>query len=153
VICVRGSASADDLTKCEQNLVKALAFNKGQAPMASEDPNHPYSPAFRVDDLAFVSGALPMTNSGLVGGRATALDAALETLAARLATVNMTLADVIKLTYFVTDITLRDEANKQLIERFSHPRPARTFVEVTRLPYGANVEIDAVAHRAATRVR
>jgi 2-iminobutanoate/2-iminopropanoate deaminase len=118
---------------------------------ASEDPNHPYSPAFIVDGLAFVSGALPTTSDGsLVGGRATALDAALETLASRLATVNLTLADIIKLTYFVTDITLRDEANQQLIRRFSHPRPARSFVEVSRLPYGAIVEIDAVAHQKAT---
>jgi 2-iminobutanoate/2-iminopropanoate deaminase len=77
------------------------------------------------------------------------LDAALKNLAARLATVNLTLADVVKLTYFVTDITLRDEANQQLIEHFAHPRPARTFVEVSRLPYGASVEIDAIAHRKA----
>ncbi len=125
---------------------------KDQVAKVPEDADHPYSPAFVVDDLAFVSGALPMTSSGtLVGGRATALDAALETLATRLASVNMTLADVVKLTYFVTDITLRDEANAQLIKRFSHPRPARTFVEVSRLPYEANVEIDAVAHRRARR--
>jgi 2-iminobutanoate/2-iminopropanoate deaminase len=91
-----------------------------------------------------------MAGSGtLVGGRATALEAALATLATRLASVNMTLADVEKLTYFVTDITLRDEANAQLIKCFSHPRPARTFVEVSHLPYGANVEIDAVVHRRA----
>ena len=115
-----------------------------------EDSAHPYSPAFIVDDLAFVSGALPTASDGsLVEGRGAALNAALKTLASRLATVNMTLAHVVKLTYFVTDITLRDEANEQLIEHFAHPRPARTFVEVTRLPYGANVEIDAVAHRRA----
>jgi enamine deaminase RidA (YjgF/YER057c/UK114 family) len=116
------------------------------------DPAHPYSPAFIIDDLAFVSGALPTTRDGVVvGGREAALEAALETLAVRLASVNLTLADVVKLTYFVTDITLRDEANMQLIKHFSDPRPARTFVEVTRLPYGATVEIDAVAHRKARR--
>jgi 2-iminobutanoate/2-iminopropanoate deaminase len=121
-----------------------------QSAVASEDPAHPYSAAVMVGDLAFVSGALPTTSEGsFVGDRAAVLDAALETLAARLATVNLTLADVVKLTYFVTDITLRDEANQQLIKHFSHPRPARTFVEVSRLPYGASVEIDAVAHRRA----
>lgn len=91
-----------------------------------------------------------MTVDGsIVEGREAALEAALETLARRLATVNLTLADVVKLTYFVTDITLREEANQQLIEHFAHPRPARSFVEVSRLPYGATVEIDAVAHRRA----
>ncbi|VIO72935.1 RutC family protein [Bradyrhizobium ivorense] len=79
------------------------------------------------------------------------MEAALETLAFRLAAVNLTLSDVVKLTYFVTDITLRDEANQQLIKHFAHPRPARTFVEVSCLPYGATVEIDAVAHRKARR--
>jgi 2-iminobutanoate/2-iminopropanoate deaminase len=122
---------------------------KQQSTPASEDPAHPYSPAFIVDDLAFVSGALPTRDGAVVGGRETALEAALETLSVRLATVNLTLADVVKLTYFVTDITLRDEANQQLIKHFALPRPARTFVEVTRLPYGATVEIDAVAHRKA----
>jgi enamine deaminase RidA (YjgF/YER057c/UK114 family) len=121
-----------------------------QPSATSEDQAHPYSPAFIVDGLAFVSGALPIASDGsLVGGRATALDAALETLAIRLATVHLTLVDVVKLTYFVTDITLRDEANQQLIKHFSHPRPARSFVEVSRLPYGASVEIEAVAHRRA----
>jgi len=121
-----------------------------QLTSAPEDTSHPYSPAFVVDDLAFVSGALPTTVDGsIVEGREAALEAALETLARRLATVNLTLADVVKLTYFVTDITLREEANQQLIEHFAHPRPARSFVEVSRLPYGATVEIDAVAHRRA----
>jgi 2-iminobutanoate/2-iminopropanoate deaminase len=123
-----------------------------QSVAASEDPAHPYSAAFIVDDLAFVSGALPTASDGsVVGGRAAALDAALQTLAARLATVGLALTDVVKLTYFVTDITLRDEANVQLIKHFAQPRPARSFVEVSRLPYGANVEIDAVAHRRARR--
>jgi 2-iminobutanoate/2-iminopropanoate deaminase len=123
----------------------------GHQPTAtSEDPAHPCSPAFIVDGLAFVSGALPIASDGsLVGGRATVLDAALEALAVRLATVHLTLVDVVKLTYFVTDITLRDEANQQLIKHFSHARPARSFVEVSRLPYGASVEIEAVAHRRA----
>ena len=121
-----------------------------QLTSAPEDTSHPYSPAFVVDDLAFVSGALPTTVDGsIVEGREAALEAALETLARRLAIVNLTLADVVKLTYFVTDITLREEANQQLIEHFAHPRPARSFVEVSRLPYGATVEIDAIAHRRA----
>lgn len=117
-----------------------------------DNPDHPYSPAFMAGDFAFVSGALPNTGDSVVKGRREALDAALEMLSIRLATVNLTLADVVKLTYFVTDITMREEANSQLIERFNHPRPARSFVEVSRLPYAASVEIDAVAHRRITKL-
>lgn len=64
----------------------------------------------------------------------------------RLATAGGTLANVVKLTYFVTDVTLRDEANLQFERTFFHPRPARTFLEVSGLPYGATVEIDCIAH-------
>ncbi|WP_024794600.1 RidA family protein [Tomitella biformata] len=111
----------------------------------SADP-HPYSPAVAVGNLAFVSGALSIDSDGIaVPGRAEALDAAIDRMAERLATVGGTLADVAKLTYFVTDVTLREEANRQFERLFVHPRPARTFLEVNALPYGATVEIDAIA--------
>ena len=55
------------------------------------------------------------------------------------------LEDVVKATYYLTDITLRDEANAQFCEVWPAPRPARTVVEVSGLPYGSVVEIDVVA--------
>ena len=58
---------------------------------------------------------------------------------------NVMAADVVKLTYFVTDMALRDHANAQFIELWPEPRPARTVVGVDELPRGAVVEIDAVA--------
>jgi enamine deaminase RidA (YjgF/YER057c/UK114 family) len=63
----------------------------------------------------------------------------------RLATVGGELRDVVKLTYYVTDLSLREEANRQFERIFPEPRPARTFLEVSNLPYGAIAEIDAVA--------
>jgi len=112
-------------------------------------PAHPYSPARTVGDFVFVSGALSVDDSGTpVPGRREALDAAVDRLQERLATVGAGLSDVVKTTYFVTDVSLRDEANDQYHEIFRSPRPTRTFVEVSRLPYGATVEIEAVAHLA-----
>lgn len=114
--------------------------------MTDTDSNHPYSPAFRSGDLVFVSGALSVDREYQpVTGRHEAFAAALERMTERLATADATLADVVKLTYFVTDLSLREEANAQLLEVFSDPRPARTFAEVSALPYGATVEIDAIA--------
>lgn len=66
-------------------------------------------------------------------------------------TFGLDLADVVKTTYVVTDVTLRDEADDQFAEVFAEPRPARSFVEVSRLPYGATVEIEAVARWRAPR--
>ncbi|MGY1740304.1 MULTISPECIES: RidA family protein [unclassified Blastococcus] len=109
---------------------------------------HPYSPAFAVGDLAFVSGALSVDADGVaVPGRTEAIEAATARLSERLETVGMHLADVVKTTYFVTDLSLRAEANAHYQRVFAEPRPARSFVEVAGLPYGATVEIEAIAHR------
>lgn len=115
--------------------------------MATElDPSHPYSPALVSGDLVFVSGALSVDTDGrAVPGRYPALVAAFRVLEERLSSVGADLADVVKLTYYVDDVTLREEANEHFLELFDAPRPARTFVEVSRLPYGASVEVDAIA--------
>lgn len=111
-----------------------------------QDP-HPYSPAFAVGGFVFVSGALSIDADGVaVPGRSEALDAALDRMSERLATAGGRLENVVKLTYFVTDVSLREEANRQFERVFSAPRPARTFLEVSRLPYEATVEIDCIAH-------
>jgi enamine deaminase RidA (YjgF/YER057c/UK114 family) len=110
------------------------------------DPQHPYSSAVVANGLVFVSGSLPIGPDGAVveGGRA-AMDAAMAQLVERMATVGVGLEHVVKLTYFVTDIALRDFANEQYIELWPEPRPARTVVGVAQLPRDAVVEIDAVA--------
>jgi enamine deaminase RidA (YjgF/YER057c/UK114 family) len=116
----------------------------------ADEVEHPYSPAYEIDGIGYVSGALPVDDDGgIVGGRKTALDAALRKLEQRLATIGMSLREVVKVTYFVTDMALRDDANEQFVRAFRHPRPARSFVGVSSLPYGASVEIDAIAHRNA----
>lgn len=110
---------------------------------------HPYSPAYAAAGFGFVSGALSVDEHGhAVAGVEPALDAAIARLTERLATIDMSLADVVKTTYFVTDVTLRDAANRHYEKVFAAPRPARSFVEVAALPYGATVEIEAVAHVA-----
>lgn len=121
--------------------------SSGKSP-SDRDP-HPYSPAFAAGGFAFVSGALSIDTDGkAVQGRTEALDAAVARMTERLATVGGQLKNVVKLTYFVTDVSLREEANRQFERIFSHPRPARTFLEVSRLPYGATVEIDCIARLA-----
>ncbi|EFC82721.1 RidA family protein [Parafrankia sp. EUN1f] len=67
------------------------------------------------------------------------------------ATVGLGLEHVCKTTYYVTDVTLRDDANVHFIAAFAEPRPARTFVEVAALPYGCAVEVGAVATKQAQR--
>ncbi len=108
--------------------------------------DHPYSPAKRAGNHIYISGALSVDRDYQpVSGRTEAVTAALDRMRERLATEGGELKDVVKLTYFVTDVTLREEANQQFRDHFLEARPARTFVEVSGLPYGATVEIDAIA--------
>jgi enamine deaminase RidA (YjgF/YER057c/UK114 family) len=110
--------------------------------------DHPYSLAYERDGIVYVSGAVGVDeNHEPVLGDRECLDAAMDAVRRRLESLGLGLAAIAKASYFVTDVSLRDHANAQFVELFDNPRPARTFVEVAALPYGARVAIEAVAHR------
>ena len=110
--------------------------------------DHPYSLAYERDGVVYVSGAAAIdADHNPILGDAECLAAALDAVRTRLASVGLGLEHVVKTTYFVTDVALRDEANRQYVEAFPEPRPARTFVEVSGIPYGARVALEAIAHR------
>lgn len=113
---------------------------------------HPYTEAFDAGDYVFISGALSVDVDGTpVPGRQQSVDAALATLKRRLATAGIGLEHVVRTVYYTTDVSLRDEANTQFFNKFEEPRPARTFVAVSALPYGCQVEIEAVAAKRPVR--
>lgn len=110
--------------------------------------DHPYSLAYEKDGVVYVSGAAAIDEDhNPILGDSECLAAALDAVRRRLASVGLELEHVVKTTYFVTDVSLRDEANRQYVEAFPEPRPARTFVEVSAIPYGARVALEAIAHR------
>jgi enamine deaminase RidA (YjgF/YER057c/UK114 family) len=116
--------------------------------MSATDSDHPYSETAEAGDAVFVSGCLPVDEvDNLVEGRSAAIDAALATVGRRLGNAGLGLEDVVKLTYFVTDISDRELANQQYRDTWDEPRPARTMVQVVALPRGASVEIDAIARK------
>lgn len=110
---------------------------------------HPYSLAFEKNGIVYVSGATTIDYSTHqpVRGRREALDAALSEVEQRLNSVGLDLRHVAKVTYYLADLSLRTEANQQFEERFSVPRPARTVVAVSGIPYGGSAVIDVIAHR------
>ena len=55
------------------------------------------------------------------------------------------LADIIKMTVYLTDINLFPDLNNVLKEFFRNNKPARSTIEVSALPMGARVEIDAIS--------
>ncbi len=110
---------------------------------------HPYSFAFEKNGIVYISGAttIDYDTHQPIPGRREALDAALNEVERRLGTVGLNLSHVVKVTYYLIDIGLRTEANQQFEARFQHPRPARTVLGVSAIPYGGQAVIDVIAHR------
>lgn len=114
-----------------------------------ESESHPYSEV-RMSEagIAYVSGVLPYDDDGVVEqDKERAPAVALAVLSGRLEAAGLTLREVMKATVFVTDIAMREEVNRVFRASFNSPMPARTVVEVRKLPQGAPIEIDAIAHR------
>lgn len=72
---------------------------------------------------------------------------ALSNLDAVLKASGLSLANVVKTTVFLADISDFPRMNEEYSKHFSSPYPARTTVQAGALPKGALVEIDAVAVR------
>ncbi|WP_125168468.1 RidA family protein [Pusillimonas noertemannii] len=111
---------------------------------------HPYSFVLESEGVVYVSGAttIDYTTHLPVPGRREPLDAALDEIERRLATVQLSLRSVVKVSYYLTDISLRTEVNAQFEDRFPHPRPARSVMGISSAPYGGCAVIDIIAHRS-----
>ncbi|HUT76396.1 MAG TPA: RidA family protein [Polyangia bacterium] len=107
----------------------------------------PYSHAVRTGDLLFTSGQLgidPATGKLLEGVEAQTRQA-LANLRAVLEAGGATPRDVVKCTVFVSDMNDFTKINALYASVFTENPPARSLVQVARLPLGAEVEIEAVA--------
>ena len=106
----------------------------------------PYTPAVAAGDWVVVSGQLGLRDGALVADFAGEVDQCLANLRDRLAEHGLGLEHVVKTTCFLTDLGRFDEFNARYAAAFTaEPRPARSTVEVSGLPIGAAVEIEAWA--------
>ena len=111
-------------------------------------PLGPYSPVVRAGDFVIVSGQGGMRDGAVVEGGVTAQTTqTMANLAARLAEAGVELSDVVKTTCFLTDMGTFAEFNDAYAAAFGDHRPARSTVEVSALPGGMDVEIEAWAYR------
>lgn len=107
----------------------------------------PYSHAVKAGGLLFCSGQIPLDpETGELVGATPAEQATrcLENLAAVCAAAGATLADAVRLTVYMTDLSAFAEVNEAYAEHFPASPPARVAIGVAALPKGAQVEIDAV---------
>lgn len=122
--------------------MKAISTN--QAPAAIG----PYSQAIQSGDLVFLSGQVPIdpaTGELVAGDIAVQTERVLDNLSAVLAAAGCTFADVAKTTIYLVDLGDFQVVNQTYAKHFSAAPPARATVQVSALPKGARVEIDAIA--------
>jgi reactive intermediate/imine deaminase len=106
-----------------------------------------YSQAIRAGNTVYLSGQIPLNpqTMELVGGGAEAqIRQVFDNLVAVTGAAGATLADIVKLTVYLTDLGDFPTVNEVMAEYFVEPYPARAAVGVSELPKGAAVEMDAV---------
>ncbi|OGS42020.1 MAG: hypothetical protein A3K67_04365 [Euryarchaeota archaeon RBG_16_62_10] len=111
-------------------------------------PIGPYSQAVVAGETVYSSGQIgldPETGELVAGGAAAQAHRALTNLEAVLRTAGSGLDKVVKVTLFLRSMGDFAEVNRAYAEHFRDHRPARSAVEVSRLPKDALVEIETVA--------
>jgi 2-iminobutanoate/2-iminopropanoate deaminase len=108
----------------------------------------PYSQAVRSGDLLFCSGQIPLDpKSGQIvsGDIAAQTRRVLDNIAAVLKADGVTFENVVKTTIFLTDLGDFQTVNEIYSSYLKQQPPARSTVQVSALPKGANVEIEVIA--------
>ncbi len=111
----------------------------------------PYSPATLSGNLVFVSGQIPRGADGKIVGDtiANATRQALENLRAVLGAAGCSESNVVKTTVFMQDLADFEGMNAAYAAFFGAHRPARSTVQVAKLPANARVEIECIAVKSA----
>ncbi len=108
----------------------------------------PYSQAVKCGNMIYTSGAIPTdptTGDVVPGGAAEQAEQALKNLSEVLVAAGAKLTDVIKTTVFIKDMNHFAAINEVYKKYFTENFPARSCVEVARLPKDVLVEIECVA--------
>jgi len=123
--------------------MKKLLYSK-QAPAAIG----PYSQAIEANGMIFTSGVIPIdpvTNTLVEGDITVQAKQAIGNLAALLKEAGSSCASVIKTTVFIKDMNDFAVVNEVYAGFFQGECPARSCVEVARLPKDVLIEIEAIA--------
>jgi reactive intermediate/imine deaminase len=106
-----------------------------------------YSQAVKVDNTVYISGQIPLDPASMEvvgGGTEAQITRVFDNLSAVAEAAGGSLKDIVKLTIFLTDLSCFPTVNEIMARYFSKPYPARAAIEVSALPKGVEVEMDAV---------
>jgi 2-iminobutanoate/2-iminopropanoate deaminase len=118
-------------------------------PAASAPAAGPYSHGVRVGDFLFCAGQVPVdpaTGQLISGDIRAQTERALLNINLILQDQGLTMANVVKTTVFMTNLGEFTAMNETYARFFLKEPPARSTVQVSALPRGANVEIEVIAH-------
>ena len=120
---------------------KPISTNKAPAAIG------PYSQAIQWGDVVFISGQVAfIPGSGELNNNTfeDEVNQVIDNLDAICKEAGGGLDNISKLSIFLTDLSNFDAVNNLMKERFSEPFPARSTIEVSRLPKDVNIEMDAI---------
>ena len=111
-------------------------------------PIGPYSQAVKINGLLYLSGQIPLdpkTNEMIAGDIKAQTERVLENIKGILESAGSNLHHVIKTTVFLKDMNEFPSMNEVYAKYFTTAHPARSTVQVARLPKDASVEIEVIA--------
>ncbi|MFH0795039.1 MAG: RidA family protein [bacterium] len=111
-------------------------------------PIGPYAQGVKYDKMIYVSGQIPADPAtGKLVGRTAAeqTDRVLKNIMAVLQSTGAQMSNIVKTTMFLVDLNDFKEVNEVYKNYFEFMPPARSTVQVSALPLGARVEIEAIA--------
>lgn len=119
---------------------QAVETQKAPLPLGS------YSQAIRVGNTVYLSGQIPLDFQGILleGDIKTQVRQIFENLKVVAEAAGGELNQCVKLTIFLTDLANFSVVNAVMADYFESPYPARSTIEVSGLPKGAEVEIDGI---------
>ena len=107
----------------------------------------PYSQAVKAGGFLFVSGQIPLnpeTGDLIISSIEEQANQVILNLKSICEAAGSGLEDIVKLTIYLTDLGNFAKVNEAMLEYFPEPYPARATVEISALPLGVNVEMDAI---------
>ena len=140
---------------CTIPLLSTLIFSKEINEMSKEiistenapQAIGPYSQAVKAGGLMFISGQIPLnpeTGDLVSGSIEDEANQVLQNIKSICEAAGHGMEDIVKITIFLTDLGNFATVNEVMKKHFSEPYPARATVEISGLPLGVSVEIEAI---------
>jgi len=106
-----------------------------------------YSQAIKAGNIVYLSGQIPLipaTMELIQGDFKASVRRVFENIKALVEAADSSLANIVKLTIYLTDMNHFSQINEIMQEYFAEPYPARAVIAVAALPKNADIEIDAI---------